>query len=49
MAATVVDLLADGAQLGGQVVAQHRPEMTRPEYLKFMRSLAREETFAAEV
>ena len=48
MAATAVDLLAEGANLGGQVVAEHRPEMTRPEYLKFLRSLAREETFAAE-
>ena len=48
MAAMVVDLLADGAQLAGQVVAEHRPEMTRQEYLKFMRSLASEQTFKAE-
>ncbi len=45
MAATVVDLLADGAALGGKVVAEHRPEMTRQEYLKFMRSLASDHTF----
>ena len=48
MAATVVDLLGDGATLAGQVVAEHRPEMTRPEYLAFMRSMALEETFEAE-
>lgn len=48
MAATVVDLLADGASLGGRVVAEHRPEMTRPEYLKLMRSLASEQTYEAE-
>ena len=48
MAATVVDLLADGASAGNRVVAEHRPEMTRSEYLKFMRSLASEQTFEAE-
>ncbi len=48
MAATVVDLLGEGAALAGQVVAEHRPEMTRPEYLAFMRSMALEETFEAE-
>ena len=48
MAATVVDLLADGAAQGGKVVAEHRPEMTRQEYLTFMRNLAREESFEAE-
>ena len=48
MAATVIDLLADGAGAGNKVVANHRPEMTRPEYLKFMRSLASERTYEAE-
>ena len=48
MAATVIDLLADGASAGNRVVAEHRPEMTRSEYLKFMRSLASEQTFEAE-
>ena len=47
MAGTVVDLLADGASAGNKVVAEHRPEMTRPEYLKFMRSLANEQTYEA--
>ncbi len=48
MAATVVDLLSDGANLAGRVVAEHRPEFTRQEYLQFMRSLASEQTFEAE-
>ena len=45
MAATVVDALAEGAAKGGKIVAQHRPEMTRQEYLGLLRSLAKEETF----
>ena len=45
LAHTAIDLLADGAQAGGRIVSNHRPEMTRPDYLKFMRSLAKEETF----
>ena len=45
MAYTAIDLLADGAQVGGNIVSNHRPDMTRPEYLKFMRSLSKEETF----
>jgi amidohydrolase len=46
MAATVIDLLADGAAEGRQVVANHRPEMTSRQYVDFMRSLADEETYA---
>ncbi len=45
LASTAIDLLADGAKAGGGIVSGHRPEMTRAEYLKFMRSLAKEETF----
>ena len=45
LAATAIDLLADGAKVGGGIVSGHRPELTRPEYLKFIRSLAKEETF----
>jgi amidohydrolase len=45
LANTAIDLLADGASRGGSIVSGHRPEMTRPEYLKFMRDLASEETF----
>ena len=45
LAATAIDLLADGAAAGGGIVGRHRPEMTRQEYLKFMRGLAKEEKF----
>ena len=45
LAATAIDLLADGAAVGGGIVSGHRAEMTRGEYLKFMRGLAKEETF----
>ncbi len=45
LASTAIDLLADGAQTGGKIVSNHRPEMTRAGYLKYMRSLAKEETF----
>ncbi len=45
LANTAIDLLADGAASGGAIVSGHRPEMTRPEYLKFMRGLASEENF----
>ncbi|MSQ07094.1 MAG: amidohydrolase [Dehalococcoidia bacterium] len=48
LAATVVDLLADGGAQAGRIIAGHRPEMTRNEYLKFMRSLAKDETFHPE-
>ena len=48
MAATVVDLLADGASHGGKIVAEHQPQMTRAEYLKMMRGLAQEETYGPE-
>ena len=45
LAATAIDLLAGGAEVGAGIISRHRPEMTRAEYLKFMRSLAKEETF----
>ena len=48
LAATAVDLLADGAVNAGSIIARHRPEMTPDEYLKFMRGLASEETFRSE-
>ena len=47
MAATAIDLLHNNAQTGNKIVADHRPHMTRNEYLKFMRSLDKEETFEA--
>ncbi len=45
LATTAVDLLAEGASQGRNVLARHQPEMSREEYLKFMRSLAKEESF----
>lgn len=48
LAATAVDLLADGATKAGSIISGHRPEMTGDEYLKFMRGLASEETFQSE-
>ena len=48
LAATAVALLADGAARAGNIISGHRPEMTREEYLKFMRGLASEETFRDE-
>ena len=45
LAATVVDLLADGAAQAGRTVSGHKPAMTKSEYLAFMRSLAKEELF----
>ena len=47
LAGTVVDLMADGATKASEIVANHRPEMTRDQYLKFMRGLASEERFEA--
>ena len=48
MAATVIDMLGDGATEASKIVAEHRPEMTRNEYLTFMRNLAQEQTFEAK-
>ena len=45
LASTVVDLLAENAQLGRKVIAGHQPAMSPDEYLAFMRSLAKEELF----
>jgi amidohydrolase len=45
LAGTVVDLLTDGAARAGDIIAGHRPEMSRDQYLAFMRKLASEETF----
>ena len=48
LAGTAVDLLADGADVAGNIISGHRPEMTPDEYLKLMRKLASEETFRGE-
>ena len=45
LAATVVDLLTDGAARAGRIISTHTPSETKDEYLSFMRSLAREELF----
>ena len=45
MAFTVIDLLANGADLGGKIASQHKPAMTTKEYLSFMRGLAKEQLF----
>ena len=45
LATTAVDLLAEGASQGRQVLAHHQPRMSRDAYLKFMRNLAKEELF----
>ncbi|MBI2872440.1 MAG: amidohydrolase [Chloroflexi bacterium] len=48
MAMTLVDLLADGASGAQRVLSAHKPAMTRAEYLKLMRSFAREEEYSGE-
>ncbi len=47
LADTVIDLLADGAEGAGKVLANHKPAMTKDEYLKLMRGLAKEELYTA--
>ena len=48
LAATVVDLLADGASGAGKVLSQHHAAMTREQYLKLMRDLGKEELYDPE-
>jgi len=45
LAYTAIDLLGDGASHGNSIVGGQRPDMSIPEYLKFMRDLASEELF----
>ena len=47
LADTVIDLLADGAEGAGKVLANHQPAMTKDEYLQLMRGLAKEELYTA--
>jgi amidohydrolase len=47
MAATVIDLLASGALRAREVVGAYQPEMSRGEYLAFMRQAGRVEMFPA--
>jgi len=45
MAMTVIDLLGDGAVRGNEVVARHKPNMTKQEYLDLLDSLRKEEVY----
>ena len=45
LAATAIDLMGDGATNAGNIISGQRPQMTRGQYLKFMRDLASEETY----
>ena len=45
LAGSVVDLLADGAAQGGRILSNHKPDMTKGQYLSFMRNLAKQELF----
>jgi len=45
LAYTAIDLLSDNASQGNSIAGGQRPEMSIPEYLKFMRDLASEDTF----
>ena len=45
LAYTAIDLLADNASHGNTIAGGQRPDMSIPEYLKFMRDFASEETF----
>jgi amidohydrolase len=48
LAYTAIDLLSDNASHGNSVAGGQRADMSIPEYLKFMRNLASEETFKSE-
>ena len=48
LAGTAIDLMADGANSAGKIIARHRPNMTSAEYLKFMREIASDETYKDE-
>jgi hypothetical protein len=45
LASMVVDLLADGAAVGREVVARAKPPLTRADYLAFQRKISRRETY----
>jgi len=47
-AMTLIDLLADGAAQGKQILAGFKPEMTKDAYLEFMRGQAQEIIWKAE-
>jgi len=45
MAMLVVDLLADGAAKGREVLSESKPHMTKQEYLAYMESVTKEEEY----
>jgi hypothetical protein len=45
MAMTVVDLLTAGAAEGTRVISEHRPAMTKDEYLKLQRAFLSERSY----
>jgi hypothetical protein len=45
LAAMVVDLLADGAAGGREVLETAKPPMTREQYLTFQRGIAKREVY----
>jgi amidohydrolase len=47
-AMTIIDLLADGAAQGQQLLAEFKPEMTKEAYLEFMRSQAQDISWKIE-
>ena len=47
LASMAVDLLADGASVGREVMAKAKPPMTREAYLKYQRGMSRKELYEA--
>jgi hypothetical protein len=45
MAMTVIDLLADGAVKGKEILAKSKPPLTREQYFALMDSLLKEEEY----
>jgi hypothetical protein len=45
MAMTVIDLLADGAAKGREVISKSKPRLTKRQYLSLMESLFTEEEY----
>ena len=45
MAMTVIDLLADDAAKGREVLAKYKPHMTKQEYLNLMQGMLKEDLY----
>ena len=45
MAATIVDLLANGGLRASEIIDQYSPSYTKNDYLSLLRNLAKEETY----